>query len=269
MPELPEIETIKNGILDLIGTKISSCVIRFPKLRYLLDQKALQEAVGQRIITISRRAKYLLIHLEQGQLIIHLGMSGRLTLYTDTPPQVSKHDHIDISAGTSVLRYNDPRRFGYIMFNQSHGPNPLLENLGPEPLGEGFTAEYLLNKSLKLKSTVKQIIMNPAIVVGVGNIYACEALFLSKINPQRQGCSLNLTECATLVNQIQLVLQAAIQAGGSTLRDYKTATGDLGYFQFSHKVYGKYSQPCPECSSPITAIRLGQRNSFYCPNCQK
>ncbi len=269
MPELPEIETIKNGILDLVGTRLSSCIIRFPRLRYILDQESLQETVGQKIIAIDRRAKYLLLHLEHGHLIIHLGMSGRLTLHKDTPPEVGKHDHVDFIAGNLVLRYNDPRRFGCIIFTKSVATSPLLNKLGPEPLKDEFSAAYLLGKIQNRQSSIKQLIMDPAIVVGVGNIYACEALFLSKINPQRSGNQINSDECELLVNNIRLVLAAAITAGGSTLRDYKTASGELGYFQFSHKVYGKHREPCPVCTSPIVAVRLGQRNSFYCPSCQK
>lgn len=269
MPELPEVETVKRGLEPLIGTTVKSVIIRFPRLRYPLNKEALMAAENQKITTIGRRAKYLIFHLERGFLIFHLGMSGRITLYKSLMiPEILKHDHVDIICDEFTLRYNDPRRFGCLLYVRQLTDSPILANLGPEPLEDQFTAEYLYQK-LKTRATpIKQLIMDNAIVVGVGNIYACESLFLSKISPLKRGNELSLNDCAVLVNNIRLVLTEAIEAGGSSLRDYKNANGDLGYFQQSHNVYGRADLECKTCRSIIREVRLGQRNSFYCPICQ-
>lgn len=268
MPELPEVETVKNGLQDLVGTTVTSVIIRFPRLRYPLNQSELDQAVGQKISAITRRAKYLIFHLERGYLIYHLGMSGRVTLYADQAPEVLKHDHVDIICDNYTIRYNDPRRFGCIIYTVSLENNPMLANLGPEPLEAEFTSEYLADRISKRNTPIKQLIMDNSVVVGVGNIYACESLFLSKISPLRKGKDLNLAESQLLVANIQKVLTEAIAAGGSSLRDYKNAQGELGYFQQSHNVYGKAKQSCTSCGDIIQEVRLGQRNSFYCPTCQ-
>lgn len=267
MPELPEVETVKNGLQDLCGTKITQIILRFHRLRYPLNQDELNQACGQTILKITRRAKYLIFHLERGYVICHLGMSGRLTLYKEVP-EVLKHDHVDIISGEFTLRYNDPRRFGCIVYITELENNPILGKLGPEPLESEFTANYLCNKIKARKTPIKQLIMDNAIVVGVGNIYACESLFLSKISPLHLGNSVSEQECEILVTNIKNVLTEAIAAGGSSLRDYKNANGELGYFQQSHNVYGRAKKPCRICGTLVEEIRLGQRNSFYCPNCQ-
>ncbi len=268
MPELPEVETVKNGLQDLCNTKIQQIIIRFPRLRYPLSQEELNQACGQMIKQITRRAKYLIFHLEHGYIICHLGMSGRLTLYKEAP-EILKHDHVDIVSGEFTLRYNDPRRFGCIIYVKELENNQILGKLGPEPLESEFTEKYLFNKIKTRKTPIKQLIMDNAIVVGVGNIYACESLFLSNISPLRLGNDITNEECVTLVTNIQKVLTEAIAAGGSSLRDYKNANGELGYFQQQHNVYGRANQECRSCKTKIEEIRLGQRNSFYCPNCQK
>jgi len=269
MPELPEVETVKNGLQDLSGTTVTEVIIRFPQLRYKIDQTELNKMLGQQVKAITRRAKYLLIHFEHGVLIIHLGMSGRITLYKNTPPEVLKHDHVDITFNHYTLRYNDPRRFGCIIFSEDLDKLSLVANLGPEPFSDEFNYTYLKNKLINRNTPIKQLIMDNAIVVGVGNIYACESLFLTGISPLTPGKKLTATQCRKLVENIQLVLQNAINAGGSSLRDYKSATGELGYFQISHNVYGRAKLPCKKCETIIQEVRLGQRNSFYCPNCQK
>lgn len=267
MPELPEVETVKNGLQDLVGQTINQVVVRFPRLRYPLDEKILNQAAGQQIIAITRRAKYLVIHLETGFLICHLGMSGRLTLFKSAPDLI-KHDHFDIVTANFTLRYNDPRRFGCLLYATKLDELSMLNELGPEPLEKEFTAEYLHKAISKRKTPIKQLIMDNAIVVGVGNIYACESLFLCGISPLRAGNQITMTECQQLVKIIKRVLQQAIAAGGSSLRDYKNANGELGYFQQSHNVYGRAKQACKVCNTLILDVRLGQRNSFYCPNCQ-
>lgn len=269
MPELPEVETIKNGLIDLTGTSVKKTVIRFPRLRYPLNKSELSKMEGQKVQSVERRAKYLLLVLESGTLIIHLGMSGRITLYRDKVPEVQKHDHVDIQFDGYTLRYNDPRRFGCVLYTERVNDSILLANLGPEPFNDEFNAQYLKSKIANRKTPIKQLIMDNAIVVGVGNIYACESLFMTKISPLRPGNSLTLRQCNDLVKNIQTVLQNAINAGGSSLRDYKNANGDLGYFQISHYVYGRANLPCKICKTPIREVRLGQRNSFFCPECQK
>ena len=268
MPELPEVETVKNGLQELTGSTIKSVIIRFPRLRYPLNQAELDQALNQKIVSITRRAKYLIFHLEHGYIIYHLGMSGRVTLYKDTPPDVLKHDHVDIICNNYTIRYNDPRRFGCIIYTTDLSQTSMLINLGPEPLEGKFTSDYLHSKICSRNTPIKQLIMDNNVVVGVGNIYACESLFLSNISPLRKGKDLSLSESELLVKNIQKVLKEAIAAGGSSLRDYKNAQGELGYFQQSHNVYGKAKKPCRICNSIIREIRLGQRNSFYCPQCQ-
>jgi formamidopyrimidine-DNA glycosylase len=267
MPELPEVETVKNGLQELCGTTLKAVIVRFPRLRYPLDSSQLNQEVGSKILEVSRRAKYVIIHLERGYLLIHLGMSGRITLLKQKT-LLQKHDHLDILCDDFIVRYNDPRRFGCVVYLTELENNPFLDKLGPEPLEQNFTSAYLYQKIKSRKTAIKQLIMDNAIVVGVGNIYACESLFLSKISPLRIGQNVTLLECQILVQNIKKVLQEAIAAGGSSLRDYKNAQGELGYFQQSHNVYGKAKKPCRICNSIIREIRLGQRNSFYCPQCQ-
>lgn len=269
MPELPEVETVKNGLADLVGSRVSEIILRFPRLRYPLDQSQLDKARAQQITAISRRAKYLIIHLEHGALVIHLGMSGRVTLYSAQAPEVLKHDHVDIVCGMMTLRYNDPRRFGCIIYSDNYLELDFIRSLGPEPLESNFSAEYLYSKISTRNTPIKQLLMDNAIVVGVGNIYACEALFISKISPLRPGKSISRKECQTLVTIIREVLKEAIAAGGSSISDYKNARGELGYFQQSHQVYGRGGKECRHCGTIILETRIAQRNSFYCPQCQK
>lgn len=275
MPELPEIETVKRGIKSLERETILDVVIRNPKLRYMVDAN-LSRILKKTIISkINRRAKYLIFDLlnaknntATGYLIIHLGMSGSLTL-TNNNQALKKHDHVDILfANGSILRYNDPRRFGCIIYEENLDSCNLLRHLGPEPLNPEFNAKYLSYKLNNKLSTIKQLIMDNKIVVGVGNIYACEALFLAKISPLRPGGNLNQNEIKLLVKCIKQVLEKAIELGGSSISDYKQADGSLGYFQNSHNVYGRSGKKCNICSELILEKRLGQRNSFYCIHCQ-
>lgn len=275
MPELPEIETIKRGIKSLEAQTIHEVVIRNPKLRYTIDSNLNKILKNLKIDTISRRAKYLVFDLSknnkanQGHLIIHLGMSGSLTL-TDNYTPLKKHDHVDIIFGNGdVLRYNDPRRFGCIIYTNNLENSNLLQHLGPEPLTEEFNVKYLAEKLSNKLSSIKQLIMDNKVVVGVGNIYACEALFLAKISPLRSGKSINKNEVALLVKSIKQVLEQAIELGGSSISDYKHADGSLGYFQNIHNVYGRSGKQCKLCNETILEKRLGQRNSFYCIKCQK
>lgn len=270
MPELPEVETVKSGLQKLVGEKIHDIVIRFPRLRYPLDKEQLSKTINAQIKSITRRAKYIIIETTNGYLVCHLGMSGRITVHPlSSAPEVAKHDHFDIIMDNFIIRYNDPRRFGCLIYSDEITKLDMIASLGPEPLENEFTGEYLFNSLKNRKTPIKQLIMDNAIVVGVGNIYACESLFLCEISPLRAGNSITLGECNKLVEIIRQVLQAAIAAGGSSLRDYKNADGELGYFQQSHNVYGRAKQECKKCNENILEVRLGQRNSFYCPSCQK
>lgn len=271
MPELPEVETVKTGIQKGAGQIITNVIIRNRSLRYKIPAEFTQQALNQPIKQITRRAKYLILHLENGFIVIHLGMSGSLTFLAknNMVPELKKHDHVDLVLEQHILRYNDPRRFGLIIYTQNIEGHPLFKNLGPEPLEDSFNTKYLIKQLLNRKSTIKQLIMANEIVVGVGNIYACEALFLAKILPTRPGNSLTEIEVCKLVECIKQVLAKAISLGGSSLRDYKQADGTLGYFQTTHNVYARNNKKCNNCEDTIVEKRLGQRNSFYCPNCQK
>lgn len=268
MPELPEVETIVNGIKSLVGQTIKQVITRQPSLRYVIDNVALNGVVNSQVIDIYRRAKYIIIQLTQRNIIIHLGMSGSLTFATSTLP-LKKHDHVDIIFGEVILRYNDPRRFGCILVIDDIVSHKLFANLGPEPLTTAFNPLYLFKITRMRRVPIKQLIMDNFVVVGVGNIYANEALFMSKINPICPSMRLTQSQCNLLVKNIKQVLIKAIASGGSSLRDYQHADGSLGYFQDTHLVYNKLNKPCVNCCSLIQAIRIGQRNSFYCPICQE
>lgn len=269
MPELPEVETTRLGIHPyLYQTQVKAIDIRQPRLRWPVSEQ-LPQLVGQTIESIERRAKYLLIRTALGTLIIHLGMSGSLRICSaDTP--VRKHDHIDfVLANGQVLRFHDPRRFGAVLWT-SHDPlqHPLLAKLGVEPLTESFTGEYLWRHAQGKKISIKAFIMNAQIVVGVGNIYANEALFLAGINPQTPAGAISLARYECLCGYIKQVLSKAIEQGGTTLRDFVREDGQTGYFQLVLNVYGRKGEPCVQCQTPIIQIKQGQRSSWYCPNCQ-
>ena len=269
MPELPEIETIKTGTQHLCGQTIHKINVWQEKLRYPILPDLNDNICKRTIKKISRRAKYLIFELnDRSGLIIHLGMSGSLTMAQHNSPRL-KHDHVEFILDTTTLRYNDPRRFGCILYSKTPYEHDLFTQLGPEPLTDDFNAKYLLDKIKTRKTSIKQLIMDNHIVVGVGNIYACESLFLAKILPTRTGITITFAEIEQLTICIKQVLHLAIKQGGSTLRDYKQADGNLGYFQNTHNVYAKTNQPCKICNSQILEQRLGQRNSFYCPQCQK
>jgi formamidopyrimidine-DNA glycosylase len=270
MPELPEVEITGRGISPfLLNQTIIGTVIRQRQLRVAIPSELNQLCVGKEIKAISRRAKYLILQLSEGYLLNHLGMSGHLRIVS--PEQAAgKHDHLDFLLNNGhVLRYNDPRRFGlwlYIEKNPEH--HPLLAHLGPEPLSEAFNSEYLLNRAQRKSQNIKAFIMRNDIVVGVGNIYATESLFLAGIHPQTPAGKLKPQDFDKLVPIIKQVLQQAIDAGGTTLRDFYAADGKPGYFVNQLQVYGRKNLPCYQCSRPIQTIMLGGRSSAFCPNCQ-
>ncbi|MFK8137003.1 MAG: bifunctional DNA-formamidopyrimidine glycosylase/DNA-(apurinic or apyrimidinic site) lyase [Bdellovibrionales bacterium] len=271
MPELPEVETVKNGLIeqDLLGKRIDEVVFLRNNLRNTLPSSLPEYFKNAKILQISRRAKYILIHTEIGVLLSHLGMTGTWRFEEKIYSQ-KKHDHIEIHFCNKVLIYNDPRRFGFFdFFKLSDVKNKYLDHLGPEPLSSSFSAEYLVQKSTNRIIPIKNLIMDQKIVVGVGNIYACEALFRAGIRPEKKSCTMNSSQFELLVEDIKDVLNEALIAGGSTISDFKQAGGESGYFQNEFHVYGRESEPCYICFSEIQNISLGGRSSFYCKSCQK
>ncbi|WP_095497720.1 bifunctional DNA-formamidopyrimidine glycosylase/DNA-(apurinic or apyrimidinic site) lyase [Paraferrimonas haliotis] len=270
MPELPEVEVTRLGVSPhLIGQSIEAIEVRQPQLRWPVSEQ-LQTLVGQVITSVSRRAKYLIIETAAGCAIVHLGMSGSLRILPKDSP-AEKHDHVDMTLSNGqVLRYRDPRRFGAWLYNELPlEGHALLEKLGPEPLTDDFNAHYL-KAALKGRSkAIKLALMDNHIVVGVGNIYANEALFHSGIAPTRPAGQISIKRLETLVEQIKRVLADAIKQGGTSLKDFTQSDGKPGYFVQQLSVYGKSQQPCPNCGREIATIKLGQRATFYCSRCQR
>jgi formamidopyrimidine-DNA glycosylase len=269
MPELPEVETSRRGIEPhIVGTTISRIVIRERRLRWPVPRSIDRNLPGQSVDSVSRRAKYILINTQKGSAILHLGMSGSVCIVNaDTPAGV--HDHFDIEFDSGVvLRFRDPRRFGSLHWSQEPLSHRLLKDLGPEPLSNDFDGHYLWRRSRGRKVSIKQFIMNAHIVVGVGNIYASEALFMAGINPRRAAGRIARSRYDQLADAIKEVLGKAIKAGGTTLRDFYGGNGEAGYFKQQLEAYGRADEPCRRCDSPITAIVQGQRSTYYCKRCQ-
>jgi formamidopyrimidine-DNA glycosylase len=268
MPELPEVETTKRGIeAYLVDQTVHTIVVRQPKLRWPISPEIVQ-LQSQRILSLSRRGKYIGVHFETGTLIIHLGMSGSLYLVTPyTEPLF--HDHVDIQLPEHWLRYTDPRRFGAMLWHQGDWQqHPLLAHLGPEPLTADFDADYLARQATGRKRPIKTFIMDSQVVVGVGNIYANEALFMAQILPNCPAGALSVERLQRLVAAIKQVLANAIEQGGTTLKDFVGGDGKPGYFKQSLMVYGRSGLPCLHCETPLVESRLGQRSTVFCPQCQ-
>ncbi len=271
MPELPEVETTRRGIAPhLEQRRISAVQVREYRLRWPVPQGLEQCLPGQRILAVERRAKYLLLRLDQGTLILHLGMSGSLRVLPSATP-AEKHDHVDLLLEDDrCLRLRDPRRFGAVLWCTGEPEeHPLLRELGPEPLGSGFNGEHLYRSASGRRVAVKNLIMDSRVVVGIGNIYASEALFQAGIHPQRPCNRIALVRYQRLADAIRQILRRAIARGGTTLRDFSHADGSPGWFALSLKVYGKTGDPCPLCGDPIRQRRIGQRSSFFCARCQR
>lgn len=270
MPELPEVETTRRGIEPhLLNQRVIQVIVRHPRLRWPIPEDLDIRLSGQSILAVERRAKYLMIHAEVGTLLCHLGMSGSLRLVpADTPAE--KHDHVDIVLESGqALRYTDPRRFGAMLWTHDPLNHQLLSKLGPEPLLPEFDGKRLFDCSRKRSMAVKPFIMDNAVVVGVGNIYASEALFKAGIDPRREAKSISRARYDKLADEIKKVLAYAIERGGTTLRDFVGGDGKPGYFQQELFVYGRADQPCKVCGSLLKDIKLGQRASVYCPRCQR
>ncbi len=271
MPELPEVETVLRGLKTvLMQQQVSDVVVRCDKLRWPITANLKSILMRQQVLALARRGKYLLIHLTKGTLIIHLGMSGRLCVLTNALP-LKPHDHVDVVFSDQLLlRYNDPRRFGAILWtDEDPYQHVLLKKLGPEPFDSAFTAKYLFETTSSTRVAIKALIMNHHMVVGVGNIYAAEVLFLSGIHPATLANQISLEQCRLLVKFIKQVLKKAIEQGGTTLKDFVNSQGKPGYFSQKLKVYGREGLPCVSCQSLVQSITLGQRTSAFCPVCQK
>ena len=268
MPELPEVETTKNGLAKLLTNKcITKVEIRNPNLRWRLNYSIQSNLNNQTIRSFSRRGKYILFNLDKGHLMIHLGMSGKINVVDINEP-LKKHDHFLLYFKDEVMRFNDPRRFGSIFYleNPSH---QLIDHLGVEPLDESFHEDYLFDKSRSKTQNVKTFIMDSKIVVGVGNIYACESLFKAGINPKTKANKISKRRYINLTENIKKVLMKAIKAGGTTLQDFTKVDGKPGYFSQELSVYGRENENCYSCNGKIKRIVQNQRSTFYCTKCQK
>jgi formamidopyrimidine-DNA glycosylase len=270
MPELPEVEVTRRSFADRIaGAEITDLRLGKP-LRWPLGVSP-DRLLGQRVQSVGRRGKYLLVQLDRGLLILHLGMSGSLQFAAELPPH-GVHDHFELVTTRGRLRLHDPRRFGAVVFVGSlddAAARKLLDHLGTEPLEAGFDP-VTFHQRLRLRRTsIKQVLLAGDIVVGVGNIYASEALFTAGIRPTSRADRLSKPRAARLHQAIVAVLQRALALGGSSLRDFTSAEGQSGYFQLDAMVYGRAGLPCRVCGTSIKAVRQGQRSTFYCPNCQK
>jgi formamidopyrimidine-DNA glycosylase len=270
MPELPEVEVTRMGIAPaLIGRTVSGVSLRAPALRYPLPKALARHLKGKALAGIARRGKYLLLDFGTGTVLLHLGMSGTLRLL---PPQTpaGKHDHVDLVFDDLMLRLNDPRRFGALLWLEGDSAaHALIKDLGMEPLARSFTARALHRRLAGRSAAIKLAIMDAHVVVGVGNIYASEALFRAGIDPRTPAGKVSLARLGRLVTAIKETLRSAIRAGGSTLRDFFGCDGDPGHFQLEHRVYGREGEACRQCGTKIKQIRQGQRSTYYCPKCQR
>lgn len=270
MPELPEVEVTRLSIASRIaGAQIVGVRMGKP-LRWPLGIEP-EVLVGNHVVAVRRRGKYLLLDLETGLLLVHLGMSGSLS-FTSVMPEPGKHDHFDIHTSQGHLRLNDPRRFGAVVYAPAEDDliaQKLIGKLGMEPLGEGFELAQFYRGLTQRKAPIKQVLLAGEIVVGVGNIYASEALFWAGIRPTTRAFRLSRPRAARLHQAIRDVLARAVEMGGSTLRDFSNAQGEAGHFQLEAMVYGRPGLACRVCATPVKAIRQGQRSTFFCPKCQK
>ena len=270
MPELPEVETTRRGIAPhLVGRRIRALLVHEPRLRWPIDPELPRVLPGQRVLAVTRRAKYLLLTLTRGALILHLGMSGSLRIVAQHSAR-SRHDHFELVLDSGqVLRFNDPRRFGCCLHTLTDPlAHPLLAHLAPEPLLAGFDGEYLHRVTRRRRVAIKPLLLNGQLVTGVGNIYASEALFRARIRPRRAARSLDRAECSRLAAAIRRVLSAAIRSGGTTLRDYVDAEGMPGEFRQKLYVYERAGRPCRRCRTPVRQVQQGQRSTYFCPQCQ-
>jgi len=275
MPELPEVETTRRGLAPHVeGRRVSGVVLRRPDLRWPIPEEVSRLLPGQTVRSVRRRAKYLLLDTEAGSALLHLGMSGSLRVLPADAP-VRTHDHVDIALeaagrqGARVLRFNDPRRFGCLLWQPPGETHELLADLGPEPLSDQFDGDYLFALSRGRSAPVKTFLMDQRVVVGVGNIYVAEALFAAGISPLRAAGKVSRERYQRLAEEIRRVLAHAIERGGTTLRDFLAPDGAPGYFEQELSAYGRGGEPCPRCGRPLKQAAIGQRTTVWCGHCQK
>jgi formamidopyrimidine-DNA glycosylase len=270
MPELPEVETVRRGLAPhLIGQRLAGAQVREPRLRWPVPDDLDARLAGRRIVGLDRRGKYLIMTLDRGHLILHLGMSGSLRMVEADAP-VEKHDHLDLLLDSGArLRYRDPRRFGALLWSDEPSSHPLIAPLGIEPLSPCFDGDWLHQASRNIRAPVKSWLMDAHTIVGIGNIYANEALFHAGIHPLLPAGRLSRPRCRKLADAIRDTLNRAIEAGGSTLRDFVNGHGEPGYFQQTYYVYGRAGEPCRHCGAPIRSTRLGNRTTCFCSSCQR
>ncbi|MEE2655042.1 MAG: bifunctional DNA-formamidopyrimidine glycosylase/DNA-(apurinic or apyrimidinic site) lyase [Pseudomonadota bacterium] len=275
MPELPEVETIRRGLSKaMTGQLINEVIVRRTDLRRPLPDGFVETVRGKNIVTIGRRAKYLLMRLENDVVVlIHLGMSGRMVIELGTDPHIPnrKHEHIVfVLENDNIIRFSDPRRFG--LMELSHAKNlsshQLLKDIGPEPLSIEFNGLTLANRLQGRKTPIKSVLLDQRVVAGLGNIYVCEGLFMAGLSPMRSANTITLKQASILVKKTKELLLDAIESGGSTLKDHVSATGEMGYFQHKFKVYGRAGHPCPICEEPVRRIVQAGRSTFFCSECQ-
>jgi formamidopyrimidine-DNA glycosylase len=269
LPELPEVEVSRRGLLPFIVNRVATdAIVRTPRLRNDIPTNLAQRIVGHRLLTIGRRGKYLLFDFGNIWLLLHLGMSGSLRLVAPgTPPE--KHDHFDLAFGTTVMRLRDPRRFGILdCFDTPPAQHPLLASLGIEPLGPAFDGAWLRDALRRRSGPIKPTLMDAHLLVGVGNIYASESLFKAGISPHRAANRISAERCNRLVRVVRETLEASIAVGGSSVRDYVHSDGGAGCFQLQCAVYDREGEPCPSCGTPVRASRQAGRSTYWCPRCQ-
>lgn len=281
MPELPEVETVRRGLIPVMeGQVIARAQVNRPDLRRPLPERMAERLTGATVLRLRRRSKYILADLSTGEtLLVHLGMSGRMLVsgaqlgqFHHDHPAPARHDHVVLdTAGGARITFNDARRFGAMdmMATESEEAHPLLASLGPEPLGNAFSEAYLAQRLQGRMTPIKAALLDQTVVAGLGNIYVAEALHRARISPRRLAGNVGPVRAARLVPVIREVLAEAIEAGGSSLRDYRQADGELGYFQHTFRVYDREGQPCPVCATPITRIVQSGRSSYFCPRCQR
>ena len=269
MPELPEVETVKNELIKTIhNKKLKDMQIHCNQLRKPISKYLPEILINKKVLDITRKAKYILVKFEHGYLGIHLGMSG--TIRTDKKnTAIRKHDHVEFEFSNLILRYNDPRRFGLIFWSNGHNTPKLLNKIGIEPLAKEFNAKYLYSLCQQSNKAIKLLLMDGSKIAGIGNIYASEILFKAKINPTKNTQKITLANAKEICKQVKSVLKRATKAGGSSISDHRYGDDKLGYFQLEHKVYGKANETCKICKHKILKIIQGQRSTFYCPKCQR
>lgn len=269
VPELPEVETTRRGLAPHIeGQPIEAVVVRERRLRWPVPRNLAARITGQTVRRVARRAKYLLLQLDDCDLIVHLGMSGSMR-FVPTALAPAAHDHVDWVFAGGTLRLNDPRRFGCVLLSADAAAHRLIADLGPEPLGTEFTADYLHDACRGRRIAIKQLLMNAHVVVGVGNIYANEALYRAGIHPRRAAGRISRQRLQRLVDAVRAVLHESIRQGGTTLRDFVRSDGRPGYFRIALKVYERDGEPCERCAEPIRRTVQGQRATYYCARCQR